>query len=1043
MNISKISVTHPSRVAMLLIVLLVFGIISSFDMNIEFMSDISLPTIEVITYYPGSGAAEIERDITNILEKEFITLPNFSSISSSSTNFVSWVTITFTDGIDPYDMLEEVRYRIRNLTEALPNNLTRDPVAVVGDASMIPAFSFSLSGVTDSYQLTTFAHETLIPSITKIKGVAEVEVIGGKEKEVRVRLKTEDLYSQKISAIEVMQALQNSNILLPLQTATFQGKEAVLQFDGRVNDIEALREVAVGINDFGSVVTLGDVATVTLAEKRSDVYVDGTQDSALLINVTKRKDGNTIQIANEIRSLLEGNLFAPPSPYSYQIIRDDSSTVLASLFTVIRSGLFGIIMAIFVILFFLADIRATFTIALSVPLSILFTLIGMRLLNISINIMSLSGMVIALGMVVDASIVMLEHIIKEYDEKKGENIDTIIINASKVITAPILASTTTTIAVFVPLSLLTGIIGSILRDVSLTLILSLTASFLVAVIVVPFILHFVLRRENRILHALSFFQSIMRILTSFYQRGLKWALQHRLFIFIIALCALTASILAISLLGITFIPSTDTGEFYIDITYEEGVGVDETRARSLEALNIVRNEVKESTSITLISGSNSGYGFNSPNQANMRVLLTPVDARERSISTIITRVQDLLNENLISAKVKVTNGGFDKLVGFVSDGGGYALTLEGEDLLLLYSTAVNIEQVLSKEKSVLSTSINTTYDSRTLDLLVKQHLMASLGISSMESGITSTLLFSEMEVGELKGIGDVVYPIFIDSDIGQVPFTSSTLINAKIITQDGREISFASFSDVAEEKSVNRINHKERMNTITVSATLASEDTKEVNSAMNEYLLNNPLPHGINPSSGGLIELIKDSIKPMITALLVAIFLVYTVMVIQFEYFKQPLIVMASIPFTLIGVILGLLIFNSSISLLSFMAIIALSGMVVNNGILLIESINIKMREYEKEQSLEKERERIIRAISVASAERLRPILMTTLTTMLGVIPMALAKGEASSLYAPLGQAIVGGLISSTLLTLFIIPILYEMNEMNNLKKHVGKRKKI
>ena len=230
------------------------------------------------------------------------------------------------------------------------------------------------------------------------------------------------------------------------------------------------------------------------------------------------------------------------------------------------------------------------------------------------------------------------------------------------------------------------------------------------------------------------------------------------------------------------------------------------------------------------------------------------------------------------------------------------------------------------------------------------------------------------------------------------------------------------------------------MKTITVSANLATEDTSTVNQAMGEYLATHPLPPGIQTSSGGLIKLIKDSLTPMIQALLIAIFLVYMVMVLQFEFFKQPLIIMASIPFTLIGVILGLIIFNSSISLLSFMAIIALSGMVVNNGILLIESINIKMKETQVLTNTKDEKQRILKAISEASATRLRPILMTTLTTMLGVIPMALATGEASSIYAPLGQAIVGGLISSTLLTLFIIPILYEINEMNNVKRRMKKK---
>jgi HAE1 family hydrophobic/amphiphilic exporter-1 len=937
-------------------------------------------------------------------------------------------------------MLEEVRYRIRNMEEQLPSNLDRAPVAVVGEASMLPVFTFSISSSGNITELSEFIDDTVVPNITRIKGVAEVSVMGRMNKEVRVRLRTKDLYTQKVSAIEVMQAIRNSNTLIPLDTTTYLDKETILQFDGRVDNVESLKDIVVGVNASGSLVSLKDVADVSIELQQPDIYIDGTQESAIVVDVTKRKDGNTISIANEIRSFLEGPLFSSSSPYSIEVINDDSATVKASLFTVIRSGLFGIIMAVFVMLFFLADIRATLTIALSIPLSILFTLIGMKVLNISINLMSLSGMVIALGMVVDASIVMLEHIIKEYDEYPDKALDKVIIEAAQVISSPILASTTTTIAVFIPLSLLTGIVGSILRDVSLTIILSLSASFLVAVIVIPFILSILLRKEKKILRIVSFFSSFISSLTSWYQKGLSWALNHRVFIFIVACSALAASLVFVGLLGITFIPSTDTGEFYVDITYEEGTHVEQTRERSLKALELVKNEVKESTSITLTSGGSSGFGFKSPNEANMRVILTPVENRTRSIFTIIEKVQHLLNTHIVGAEIRVTNGGFDKLVGFVADGGGYAITLEGEDSNLLYETAQKIEKALSSEKSVLSTSIDTSYDSQTLTLLMSQYLMASLGLSSMESGVTSTLLFSEMEVGELKSNQHDTYRIMLDSDIGQKPFDSSTLLKARLVTSDKREISFASIANLVKEKTVNRINHTQRINTITVSANLATEDTKGVTNAVNTYLKNNPLPDGVATSSGGLVELIRDSLPPMIQALLIAIFLVYTVMVLQFEFFKQPLIVMASIPFTLIGVIIGLLIFNSSISLLSFMAIIALSGMVVNNGILLIESINIKMRETAILEDENLEKQRILHAISTASAQRLRPILMTTLTTMLGVIPMALATGEASSIYAPLGQAIVGGLISSTLLTLFIIPLLYDINEMSNLKKRSKKR---
>jgi HAE1 family hydrophobic/amphiphilic exporter-1 len=1038
MKISRISVEHPSRVAMILIALVVFGIVSVIDMNIEFMGDISLPTIEVLTYYPGAGAKEVERDITDILEKDLITLPHFSNIDSTSTNFVSWITITFTDGVDPYQMLEDVRYRLRMLRDDLPENLQQDPIAVVGEANMIPVFTFSITGENDISQTTQFVKESVEPLLTRIDGVATVEILGGREQEVRVHLRVDDLYANKISALQVMEAIKNSNIYIPLQTATYQDKEVVFQYDGQLQTLKDLKEIPVGLDSNGKIVSVEDVADVSFQLSPLEYYIDTSVESAIVVNVTKRGDGNTLEIAKEIREILQDSpYFSTSSPYSYQIINDDSNSVSASLLTVIRSGLFGLVMAVLVMLFFLADFRATLTISLSIPLSILFTLIGMRVMGVTINLMSLSGMVIALGMVVDASIVMLEHIIKVHDERSDLTSDEAIILGSSQVSSPILASTSTTIAVFVPLSLLTGIIGSILRDTSLTLILSLTASFFVAIIVVPFILHIVLKKKMHQLRAFSFFSRAIIQLAALYKKALSWALDHRKFILFITVSALVATLFAIQLLGVTFIPSTDTGEFYVDISYPVGTSVERTRELSLVALERVKASVPEIESVTLFSGLNSGFGFSSPNESYMRVILNDVEDRERSVTQIIENTQLLLSQSLVDANVRVTNGGFDKLVGYVSDGGGYALTLEGEDLRQLYDSAREIELVLQQTPSVLSTDLDTSYDSTTLSIVMGSQLMASLGIHSVESGLTSSILFNELEVGEFK-TQDGVYPIMLDSTLSKEDITSSTLLQAHIMSSDGRVISFASLGELQNELSVNRINHKGRMKTITVSANLASEDTSTVNQAMSEYLATHPLPPGIQTSSGGLIKLIKDSLTPMIQALLIAIFLVYMVMVLQFEFFKQPFIVMASIPFTLIGVILGLLMFGSSISLLSFMAIIALSGMVVNNGILLIDSINVSLQNGSKEDDFSAEKLRIKRAISSASAVRLRPILMTTLTTLLGVIPMAFALGEASSLYAPLGQAIAGGLISSTFLTLFVIPIFYYINEVNTLKRERG-----
>jgi HAE1 family hydrophobic/amphiphilic exporter-1 len=1024
MRISHFAVAHPVVIGMLMIVLVAFGIYSFIGMNIEFMADISLPTVEVLAVYPGAGAEDVERDVTDVLEKDFSTLPNFTHIDSTSTNSFSWITITFRDGIDPYEMLDDIRNRIRQLESDLPDNLEGEPVAIVGSATMLPVFMFSLSSGRDSVILSSYVEETLVPRITRIPGVAEVELEGIDTLQAHVELRTKDLLQTGIPAIQVHQAIQYANMRMPVGSMEYHGNTASLRYDGSISSLEELGEIPIGATDGKKIVRLSQVADITFDTAEKSVYADANGDPKVVVTVTKRTDGNTLEIVDGIRNVLEQVTAETGSAITYEILSDDSRNVKASLFTVVRSGMVGMLMAIIVILLFLGDTRATVTIALSIPLSILFTFIGMRIVGVTVNLMSLSGMVVALGLVVDGSIVMLEQVSHAYTQK-GLSPKEAIGRGADEVGSPILASTTTTVAVFIPLSMLSGIVGSILRDVAVTLILSLTASLFVALVVVPYLLTLVLRSQRRVRRAPRF-GTYIETLGKGYRRALKWSLGASPFVLLAAILLLALVAFAAGSLGITFIPSTDNGDFNIDLEFPQGYSVERTRQKALEAQQLVTENIGEIESIVLFSGQGSGYGFASPHRANMKVVLVPVDQRERTIHEIIIEVQKLLASSVVDAKVRTTNGGFDALVGFISGGGGYGLKLVGEDVLLLYETAEKIRSELAKDPDVLSTSIDTSYDANTLVMDMSHRLMSNLGVSSAEAGLTARLLFNGIDVGTLVDDSGIRHTIHMDSDLKNLPLTSDTLLSATVPSSGGTAISFASIAQLETRREIARITHTDRAKTVTVSADLVSEDTSGIGRRMAAYLESNPLPPGVESASGGLIELLVDSIEPMATALSIAIFLVYTVMVVQFERFRQPLVIMASIPFCLIGVVFGLASFGSTLSLISFTAIIALGGIVVNNGIILIDAINsLRQDGTNGDDPLAILHDAVIEG----GSSRLRPILMTTLTTLLGVVPMAFATGEGAAIYAPLGQAIAGGLFSSTLITLFFIPILYHVTE--------------
>ena len=1066
MRLSHFAVRHPVVIGMLLIVLGVFGVFSLSSINVEFMGDVSAPSIIVVAVYPGADAEDVEEDVTALLEDDFVTLPDFKSVSSSSANSVSMVEITFRDGIDPYDRITEVRDRINRLMTDLPGGLQGTPEAFVGGAEMLPIYSFSVAGgsAQDAGAITDYIHETLRPRLTAISGVSGVEVSGGRELRVNVELILAELEARSISALAVYQVLGYSNQFLPAGTAIFQGKEVAVRYRGELSSLEDIRQLPVGSTDDSVVIRLQDVARVSLSYPDAGHHVTDGHDPLILVEVMKRSDGNTLAIASQVKEVLAQAQRESGGAIRFNVISDDSRIVTASMKTVISSGIGGIVMAVLVIFLFLGNLRATLIIALSIPLSLLFTFIAMKLAGITVNLMSLSGMVVALGMVVDGSIVMIEQVFRHYSNPlyEGDPEGAIFLGADEV-GLSIFASTATTVVVFVPIAALSGVVGMILRDVSLTLIMALTASLLSAVVIVPFLMRLLLKprdgmfgqagsgREERGaggrrggLPALR--AGVDRVMASVewrYRRMLEWSLASWKFIVFLALVVLAATVLVLGSLGVAFIPSTDNSDFYVNLKFPGGYPLDKTKAQMETVADLLYEAVPEVQDAVFFVGLKESLGGSqeASNQGYIHVVLVPVAERSRNIHEIILQMQQVISSSVPGVTAKVSNGGFDKLLGYVS-GGGYGLSFAGEDMDSLYAAASAFADYLQQDREVVSVEMNTDFDTQSLTIDMVHEYMSSLGITSYEAGVTSAILFQGMDAGRFR-IGDRRYGIRLYSDRTDGQLTLDDFNSVKIVSAQGIPISLSNISRIRQERTISQINHKNRAKTITVSATLVSEDTAEVDGRASQWLRENPLPPGVVAQAGGITELIGDSLPSVITALCIAWFLVYTVMVLQFQRFRQPLIVMATIPFCLIGVVVGLLLFRSSMSLVALLGIISLGGVVVNNGIILVDYINL-LRERNAGRSGEgpsaqAETEAELRECVVSgSASRLRPIFMTTLTTMLGVVPMALAKGEGAEIYAPLGQAIAGGLLTSTLITLFIIPVLYYTTELRSLRRRGG-----
>ena len=1065
MKVSEFSVKHPIIITMLLIVLIAFGFYSLSGMRTEFMEDISMPQAIVYTVYPGASAQDVESDITKVLEDSFVTLPHFKAIDSQSSNSLSWITITYADGYDPYDQLTELRNRISELMEKLPSGISGEPRALVGGMSMVPIISFSASAGNDNARLTQYLQDELTPLLTQIDGVSQVSIGGGKELAVNIKLDIDSLTSKGISVATVYQVLNYGNVTLPLGNASYQDRSIQVRYAGGFNSLDDIKNLPVGLGDGTTIIRLSDVADVSLSYPEPKTYVSDGRLPLTIVSVTKRLDGDTTKIIKKVKKAIAECEKNTNGAVQFHIISDDSRQVKASLKAVIKSGLLGVLFAVLVILLFMADWRATLTISLSIPLCILFSLIGLRVLNISLNLMTLSGLVISLGMVVDGSTVMLDQIYRYYRRRNSETgeleytVTQSIYKGWDEVSGSILASAATTIVVFIPIAMLGGLIGSVLHAVAVTIILAIFSSFLVAVIIVPYLLkQFLSDQGPKLRSKPRKFDQLMDKIERGYRRLLTLALENRGFVILIALFLLVFSGFIALRLGITFIPSTDSGDFYISAEFPMGTKKEQTHEKMLVAQKLLYQYVPEIDNVVIYEGQGDSSNFSSvstPHYTYTHVVLVPVSERKRDVHDIMLQVQEIWAAVLPDSKVSVQNGGFDKLVGYVSDGGGYGITLISEDLNVLYQTASKIKDFLEADPEVVTAKLDTDFDTSTMIIDMSQEYLSSLGITSYEAGLTSAILFQGMDCGRYKDIeSDKRYDLRITSNITDQNITSDVISNLHIVTQNGQNVSFANLSDIKVEKSISQINHSDRAKKITITASLIGEDTSGVSQRVNQFIANNPLPNGVHSKAGGIIALIGDMITPMISALLIAIFLVYTVMVIQFERFRQPLLIMVTIPFCFIGVVAGLLMFGSTLNLLSLMGLISLAGVVVNNGIILVDYIN-QLRKQRREvlakakgfqdkdgqwhiELNEGEEEELLRAsVLDGAASRIRPIFITTLTTLLGDIPMAVAKGEGSELYASMGQAIAGGLLTSTLITLILIPVIYYMSEKaSSLRAH-------
>ena len=1031
MNLPKFSVKRPVTILMIFIALMVIGAISYQGLGLDLLPDLSFPISAVMVSYPGVAPSEIETLITIPLEEVIATVQNIDSLTSYSSEGVSLVILSFQWGTNMDLATLDVREKIDQVKRLLPEGAST-PMVFKFDPSMMPIMMLSISSERHNLQdLQNFADDLVKPRLERLEGVAQATVNGGLEREILVSIDNQKLQANYLTLDQVIRFLGTENLNLPAGTIQEGNIELLVRTLGRFQDLEDIKNVVIS-NTRGQQIRLSEIAEVrdTFKEQEAMAYVNGLPSVAF--SLQKESGANTVTVANRVVKELEAIEKILPEDVNIAIAFDSSDFIKKTIAQVVNAALVGAVIAILVLFLFLRHITSTIIIGLSIPISVIATFILLYFADLTLNMMTMGGLALGVGMMVDNSIVVLENI-SRHREKGIEALEAAQLGTNEV-GAAITSSTLTTIAVFLPVIYVSGIAGELFKTMGLTITFSLLTSLFVAFTLVPMLSSRLVSQgtppfsavseedpnnrnnSNKKGKSPSFLEKgrLLPYITQEYCSLMRWTLKHRGIVTIIAIVIFVFSLALLLFLGTEFFPPIDQGNFTINVSLPIGTSL-EVREEVIKNIEgIVKKEVPElKTVFTLVGGggvtSGMGMGTNQSSGSGGTIMVTLVekDQRERNSKEIIADLRPKIDQ------FPDTNIYFSELSSLTM-GSPLSIKITGDSLEELEYIATNFINLLSEVEGVydLQSSIEEVRPELHINIDREKANLYGLSTGQIASTLQNALL------GKVAGYyqeGGKQYDITVkleEKDRDQLP----ELENLFITSAYGLQVPLKEIAEIKAGTGPQSINREDQHRQVTVSGNISGRYLGEVVEEAEKKLSQLVLPEGYYYTFAGEQEQMTESFQSLFLALILSIGLVYMIIAAQFESLLFPLAVILSIPLMLIGVVMALLLAGKSFNVLTFLGVIMLAGIVVNNAIVLIDYIN----QLRRHQGIERNE-----AIIEGGRTRLRPILMTALTTILGMIPMALGIGEGAELRAPIALTVIGGLTSSTFLTLIIVPIFY------------------
>ena len=1012
MKLSGIAIRRPVTTTMCVLIVILLGVVSFGGLGLDLLPDINFPMAIVSVSYSGAGPMEVESLVTRPLESVLGTVANIKSISSVSAEGNATVLVEFASGTDMDFATLDMREKVDMIRGMLPEG-TGAPMILKMDPNMIPIIEMAISSDGDIASLTTLVDDSIVPRIERLEGVAVVDVYGGREREVRIEVYPERLKGYGLSLMHIVQSLRAENLNLPGGSVDDGNKRYILRTTGEFQSVEEIGEIPIAL-PAGGVIKLQDIADIQDTFKEASTVMTANGKHSIDLSVRKESTANSVQVARRINAELE-RIEQDYKGIEIKTIVDTSTFIQKTIDNVTGMAVSGGLLAIGVLYLFLRNFRTTLIIGVAIPISIIATFTLIYFNGLTLNMVSLGGLALGVGMLVDNSIVVLENIFRYRQE--GHNRIDAAREGSDEISMAVVASTLTTVAVFVPVVFVEGIAAEVFREMALTVSFSLMASLVVALTLVPMLSSKYLRVSNNgekrlkikfVSSALDLWNKGFDKLDRLYRRVLAWALRHRKIAIIGMVVLFVVSLLSAALVGAEFFPSMDQGYITVSISLPRGTVLEETGRIAYRIEDMVAS-IPEMEDVFVVLGSGGGMGGSDTSSAIIYGKL--VDMGERSRSSF--EVADSLRQRVADIAGAEINVSSMAMGGFAAGGSPVNIQIKGDDLTELSVIAEDVKGIVARVEGTRETASSLDEGKPEARVIVDRKRASIYGLNV--SAIASTVQGSvDGQVATRYRMGGEEIDIRValrEDSAGDL----HNLGNIIIPSPAGFQVPLEEVADVTIGEGPSSINRADQARVVTVSSEVFGRDLSSVMKDIRAGIDRYPLPEGYTIEYGGENQEMVDAFTSLAKALVMAIILVYMIMASQFESLVYPFIIMFSVPFALTGAVGGLVLTGRSLNVASFLGIIMLTGIVVNNAIIMVDYINIlRSRGTERNE-----------AVLKAGPVRLRPILMTTLTTILGLIPMALGIGEGAELQAPLATAVICGLLFSTVLTLVVIPVMY------------------